>query len=195
MGSSFKQFTPSKTKAFIKRLCAIDGICHLNEATTKILGQNLPFAQGWMRVDCENYEQIPHQKKIFLVNDTTIIPLAYSPNPKENLFEKLPIEINSENLVDYLILYFLSFVQNGERLQPVFHADDIDWKDDLTPMLRKSLDSDFSKYPIITLKDKNFKIIFPALFQKALMELTCEITIKGAVTITHRKILIEDLPV
>lgn len=192
---SFKEFSPSKTKSFIQRLDK-EKVSHtFKPNTTKVLGQNLSFADEWMRVECEDFSEMPHQKSIYLVNDKKIIPVSYTPSPLENLFGAVDLTLTDSNIVDYLSLYFLAFVQNGERIQPVFHADDIQWQDDLSPMLRKSLELDFSKYPRIQKNENNFTVEFLCVFHQSIMAITCEIQADGVVEMIDRAVITDDLPI
>lgn len=207
MSAVFKEFTPAKTANFLKRLDGLRGggkntcdlssgfIRHFDARATKILGQNLSFADGWMRVDCEDYTAMPHRKQIFLANDKNILPFIYSPDPLGDLLAPLDIDINEKTVMDYLIVYFLAFVKNGEKIIPVFHADDIQWQDDLTPLLRKSLEKDFARYPQIKNDGENILATFSCLFQTSLLEITCLVLRDGRVEIKNRIVQLDDLPV
>jgi hypothetical protein len=193
--ASFKEFTPSKTISFLKRLDKHNVPHSFNPKATKVLGQNISFADGWMRIDCEDFSEMPHQKSIYLANDMTIIPLSYTPTPLDNVFKTMPVAVNDNNVIDYLSLYFLAFVQNGERLKPVFHTDDIQWQDDLSPMLRKSLELDFSKYPRIQNINNNYMVELLCVFRQSIMAISCEVHADGHVDVVDRIVITDDLPI
>lgn len=192
---SYKQFTPTKTASFIDKLNKAQKVHGLNKNTTKILGQNLSFAPGWVRVECEDYSEMPHIKQSYLTDDTTIVPFVYGPDPRHDIFKDVSLDITADNVIEYLTIYFGAFLQNGERIIPVFHADDISWQEDLTPMLKKSLETDFAKYPqIISIEDR-LRVKFLCVFHQAIMQITCFVDAHGLVEMTDRAVLTDDLPI
>lgn len=193
--ASFKEFSPTKTTSFLKRLDKEKVQHGFKPATTKVLGQNLSFASGWMRVECEDFSEMPHQKQIFLVHDDTIRLLTFTPNPLSSAFHDMGITIDETNVIAYLTLYFLAFVQNGERLKPAFHVDDIKWQDDLSPMLRKSLELDFAKYPRIHKNENNLDVEFLCVFRQSIIAITVKVQPNGAIDVIDRAVITDDLPI
>ena len=195
MALSYKQFTPTKTSGFIDKLNKAQKVHGLNKKTTKILGQNLSFAPGWMRVECEDYAEMPHIKQSYLANEVNIVPFVYGPDPRNDMCKDMTLDIHAENIMDYLTLYFTAYLQNGERITPVFHTDDIDWQDDIPPMLKKSLEGDFAKYPQIVTLDGRLRVKFLCVFHQSIMQITCFVDDHGLVEMTDRVVLTDDLPI
>lgn len=191
----YKELPPREARTFIESLNDNQLNPGLNPETTKVLSQTLSFAQSWKRMECEDYSEIPHIKRKFLSNDNTIMPLLYGPEPQKDVLSILPLNLTAENVIDYLTLYFSLLLQNGERILPVYHSDDIEWQDDLPPMLKKSLDKDLSKYPVVVETNDGYEINLLCLFRQSLLKMTCLVMQDGSVEIKNHTVHTEDLPV
>jgi len=191
----FHQLNPAKTKDFIKRIIGIDSDCNFCDATIKILARDLSFAPGWARYDCEDYSDIPHYKRIFIANDNEVRPVIYTTDPVKTVFDNIMLSINETTINDYLHFYLMALNTGGENLQPIVSVDDMAWREDLSPIARKSLDSELSSYPVITKKTSGLEVDLAVIFRQSLMIVTCHVNKKGQVKFIDRSVIIEDLPI
>lgn len=192
---AYKELSPRDVKKFITDLEKNNINRGLNPSTTKVLSQRLSFAEDWQRMDCEDYAETPHLKCQYLSNGTIILPFAFGPEPHKGILNDISLSLHSDNVVDYVTLYFSLFYKNGEKIVPVFHSDDIDWQDDLSPMVKKALDKEFSKFPIINEDHNEITVEFLAIFRQSIIKLDCIIHNKGEISIQNRSMIADDLPI
>lgn len=192
---AFKELSPRDVKKFISDLDKNNMNRGLNASTTKVLSQKLSFAEDWQRMDCEDYSETPHVKCQYLSNGTIILPFAFGPEPHSGILNHISLSLHSDNIIDYVTLYFSLFYKNGEKIVPVFHSDDIDWQEDLSPMIKKALDIEFSKYPVIDETNDKISVEFLALFRQSIMKLDCTVEKNGEVCIQNRSMIADDLPI
>jgi hypothetical protein len=191
---AYKELSARDVKKFITQLDKNNMNNGLNPDTTKVLSQMLSFSEKWSRLDCEDYSETPHIKRQYLSDGSVIVPFAYGPEPLKTVLNNVSLSLNQSNIVDYLTLYLTVFQKNGEKLTPVFHSDDIEWQDDLSPMLKKSLDIEFSKYP--TVKENNmFSVEILCIFRQSIMNVECDIDQNGKVSIMGRSVIADNLPI
>lgn len=194
MSASFKSLTPAKAKTFLKLLSEKEEN-HPFAETSKFLIQELGFTDGWARIDAEDYKEAPFVKRGYFLKDDNVRPFHYSNVPLNDNFADMNIAIDDANVIDYLKLYCDLWVSNGETLKPVFDFDDIPWQDEISPMMRKSLDRDLHDYPKLGALDDGYLVKMLCLFRQSLMAVTFEVTPLGIVSIKDRTVLIEDLPI
>ena len=194
MTLSFKELTPPKAASFITILDESD-INHRFSSKSKILMRDLSFAPEWARIDAEDYTESPFVKQSFFLKDKTVHPFVYSETPFQDNFKTIDIIITDKTVVEYLIHYCHLWIMGGEILKPALSFDDVLWQEDATPMVRKSLDKDFQKYPQIAQSKDSFDVTMICVFRQSLIEITFNVKTDGGVTISNRTILIEDLPV
>ena len=73
--------------------------------------------------------------------------------------------------------------------------DDVLWQEDVTPMVRKSLETDFQKYPQIVEYKDSYDVTLMCVFRQSIIQVVFHVSTRGDVTIANRTILIEDLAV
>lgn len=191
----YLQLTPAKTKSFLRRLNAANPDYGFEENTVKILKQNLSFAPGWVRYDCEDQSEMPHRHYIFVADDEDIKPVVYTSQPIEDLWDTNDLVINENTVFPFLNFYLMTLNTGGETLRPMTSVDDVSWRDDLAPTARKSLDKELMAYPVISKEKDNYIVKTAAVFRHSLMEVTFEVTSEGKITIKDKKVIIEDLPI
>lgn len=195
MNTAFTQLTPAKTKAFLKRLEKADPGHNLCEDQILLLCRDLPFAPGWQRIDCEDHSDIPHRKRIFLAEADRLVPLVYTSDPLRDVFAALPLALDRDTVMDYLTLYMTALTVGGDKLRVITSVDDVAWREDLSPMVRKSLDRDLAAYPLVDEKTDGYGVKFAAAFRQAFMIVTCSVSRQGLVTISDRAVIADDLTV
>lgn len=194
-GIVFHQLNPAKTKSFVKRVNKMNPDYRFQEKTVKILAHNLPFAPGWSRYDCEDYSTMPHQKHVFIANDDDIKAVSYTSDPVANVFGQVDLAIDETTIGDYLHFYLMALNTGGENLRPLLSVDDVAWREDLSPMARKSLDKELLSYPVIKKTISGFEVSMAVVFRQSLMVVTCSVTKDGKVNFIDRAVIIEDLPI
>jgi hypothetical protein len=170
--------------------------CIFNKNYTKILVQDLPFTDNWQRLVFEDVSTKPHVKKDYLYDGTSLIACVYSDDPYENNnISKMNITMTKQNAMFYLKFFCDYWVQGQDRIIPVTYMDEIDWQDDISPMMKQSLNDEIRRYPIIEQNNNNFNISVICVFRQSLMIITFNIEKSGVISITDRKSHIEDLPI
>ena len=197
MSSAFKVLSDSKRKNFLKNLDKAQPNHGFEINHVKVMEQDISFAKNIRCVECEDYSSVPHRFQTYLIgSNDDIQPVLHGDNPyTDNHFDKMGIVINQDNVADYLSFYYRFFVKGSDYLKPVTHCDDIDWNDDITPMVQQSLEKDLSNYPKISSKNDGFNVKMACIFQQSIMIVTFFVSEHGIVTIEDRQCLAEDLPI
>jgi hypothetical protein len=196
MSQSFKPLTESRAKTFLKKLDE-NNIHHGFSVKSRFLIQDLKFAQGLSRVDAEDYTETPFTKKSFFYDSTkgNVFPFSYTNTPLQDNFSTIDLEINENTVLSYLLIYTSLLIQNGNRIKAILNYDEIPWQEDVSPMIRKSLDSDFQTYPKISKTHGGFLVTAICIFQQSLMITSFLVNTNGDVKIQDGSVLIEDLPI
>jgi hypothetical protein len=144
-----------------------------------MLSMELSFLPEVVEIICEDFSSTPFKKQIFLFNQSLITPLIYSENPiKDNDIDTKKLIIDEQTCDEYLHFYLKCLILGGERIQPIRHADDIEWQDEISPLTRQSLEKDLRLYPKMKKNEKNMIIVKPCVFQQSIMIITLENAIK-----------------
>ncbi|PCH99787.1 MAG: hypothetical protein COB76_04890 [Alphaproteobacteria bacterium] len=194
MNTSFKELNPAKSKSFLKKL-ETNSIPHHFKEKSKFLMQDLSFSDEWVRIDAEDYSETPFIKKSFFLKENVIKPFQFTDHPLNDNLKDISPKICEKTVIDYLLLYCHLWIQNGEVIKPALNFEDIPWQDDVSPMIKKSLDQDFGAYPKISKNNNALMVTIICLFKQSLMTVTFDVEENGGVTVTDRVVLIEDLPI
>ena len=196
MSQIFHPLSPAKTQSLLKKIEKINANHGLHPNHVKIMAQKLSFAPSWQFIICEDFSSVPFQTKRYLTDDAKIYPIQYSNNPyQDNHFNELNLIINADTVALYVAFYYELYLSGSDRLKPVFHTDDIEWQEDLPPMIRQSLEKDFTYYPKIKTTSDGFLVIMPCIFRQSVMCVTFFVSDTGLIEIQDRTSLVDDLPI
>lgn len=135
-------------------------------------------------------------RKRFVVhkyNDITV--LDYTNTPIYELNHKAPLVLSEDNVVSY-IQFFFSFVRGKHGVfQMIDGVDDIQWREDPAPNMRKSLSETIQPMALKSLdSDGSYKVSANMIFKNALFSCVVTVTKQGLVTLSDEKVLVQDLP-
>ncbi len=196
MSQIYKELSPAKTKSAVEKLNKISSGDDLNPNHVKIMAQDLSFTNGWQRLMAEDYSSTPYKQKIFLKNNNKYFTVKYSPTPfQDNHIRDMDLDLTEGTVIAYMMFYYDYYINGADRLKPIFHYDDIDWQDDLPPMTRKSIETDFANYPTIANEKNGHTIKMPCVFRQTIMIVTFFVSRDGMIEIKDRQSLIDDLPI
>jgi len=196
MSLLYSKLPKEKINFYLSKITKANKNHGFNPDHVTMLSMELSFLPEVVEIICEDFSSTPFKKQIFLFNQSLITPLIYSENPiKDNDIDIKKLIINEQTCDDYLHFYLKCLILGGERIQPIRHADDIEWQDEISPLTRQSLEKDLRLYPKMKKNEKNMIIVKPCVFQQSIMIITFEIKQNGEVEVKDRYCLIEDLPI
>lgn len=195
MPLTFKLLTDSQKKSFLKILNDINPTHGLEEKHVQIMSRKLSFAPDWVYYECEDYSSVPNKFQFYLKHKKNIKLLKFTEDPvKNNHISSMTLNLNDQTIVDYLKFYYKFFTKGAYKLKIITQSDDIDWQDDLTPMVRQSLDKDLFQYPNIMSDKKGLSVKIPCVFQFSIIIISFFITYDGFIEIQDKQSLMDDLP-
>ncbi len=165
---------------------------------TTILAINVPFYPQYRFLNIADHATNPPLERfVFQKNNTqdfTIIDWTYKTIYELN--KNAPISLNDENVKEY-VRFFFSYVKGRHGSFVICESlDNIKWKDDPTPDIRKKV-NDIIKPLEIKEKRKNGLYVIEAfmMLKDALFKSDIFVEPNGNVVMSDHEILLEELPV
>ncbi len=166
---------------------------------TTIMAANVGFYRGYKLLEISNDAVMPSIKRYIIYSPQYWRLLDYTNQTIYDLNEKIPLELDTPNIGDY-IRFFFHFVKGRHgHFHIVESVDDVRWKEDPPPQARKAVGSMIEP---ITLKmigkgseEGIFFCVVHVMFKNALFKMDVNVDPKGFVTITNEELLIDDMPI
>lgn len=163
---------------------------------TTMLAQNISFYPGYRFLDIADYSVSPEKRRFVVYKDNDIVVLNWSNEPIYSLNLRVPIQLDKNNIADYIRFFFTYVRGKHGRFIISESVDDIHWKEDPPPAARKAIGK--MLLPLgLTEQDESgiFKTKATMMFRDSLFRADLEIKPNGLVIISNEELLVEDMPV
>lgn len=164
---------------------------------TSVMIHDLSFYKGYFLAELARHDMNPPMVRaavcdkagnIFVLNWTNEVIFA--------LNKKVPIELNDNNIIDYIRFFFAYVKGSHGRFVIVESVDDIDWREEPAPAGRKALAKMIEP---ITLKSREpdgtliFKVCI--VFKDSLFGAQVHVKPDGHISMKDEELIVEDIPV
>ncbi len=167
-----------------------------NKDNAVILAQDFSFYPGYRFLDVANFENVPPQHRYVLYKSDDIIVLDWTNEPIYVLNDKLPIELNDNNIIDYARFFFAYIRGKQGRFVIVENVDDINWREEPPVAARKAIGSMLEPMHIFNKeKDGTYHLDICLIFKDSLFKSKVEIKVNGLVTLYDEELVVEDMPI
>lgn len=164
---------------------------------TTILAWDIPFYAGYRLLDISDHSSMPVLKRFVLYapNEQTVID--WQNETIYALNQKLPIQLDESNIIDYVIFFFTYVRGKHGRFLIVENIDDIAWKDEPPPNARKAISKMIKAVQLSDDKPEKgtFKLSACMMFKDSLFQSEIIVQSDGHVSMNSEELLIEDMPV
>ncbi|MAI61181.1 MAG: hypothetical protein CBB87_01680 [Micavibrio sp. TMED27] len=161
-----------------------------------ILAQNISFYPGYRLLEIADHTVMPSVKRYAVYSDDEFFIINFSNEPIYKFNVDLPINLNKENVSDYVRFFFTYVKGKHGRFILTENVDDIPWKEDPPPSARKALGDLIIP---ITIEDHDeegsFFIRCCMCFKDSLFKTRVKIQKNGLVSMSEEELLVEDMPV
>ncbi|HRK97545.1 MAG: hypothetical protein KDJ26_06495 [Alphaproteobacteria bacterium] len=175
---------------------SFDGVS-FNPENTVIMSRDLPFYSDYRFYDIADHTHMPPSRRFLLMKDQDIVVMDFTNTPIYSLNSKVPIQIDRENVKDY-VRFFFTFVRGRHgRFIIVETVDDIAWREEPPPAARKSI-AKLIKPIAFHASDKGDGSYFmqaQMMFRDSLFQADVLVNSDGLVQLSNESLLIEDMPV
>lgn len=163
---------------------------------TTIMAVNMPFYPGFRFLDIADHSVSPAQQRFVIYSADKVVILDFTNEPIYKLNKDLPVQLNADNIFDYVRFFFTYVKGRHGRFLISETVDDINWKEEPPPASRKG----FGKFLIpVTLKstmeDGSYYMEATMIFKDSLFKSDIYVSPEGAVTLKDEELLIENIPV
>lgn len=174
---------------------AIDGSPYIAEQTT-ILSMNLSFYPNCRFLEISDHTTLPARKTSLILRDAGVVVLDWTNGPIYKLNENVPIQLNENNVIEY-VRFFFAFVRGRHgRFLIIETVDDIAWKDEPPPNARKAIGGLIEPISISKIDDEGtFHLSVRMMFKDSLMKAKLRVTSNGIITMDEEELVVEDIPV
>lgn len=163
---------------------------------TTILAQSLSFYPGYRMLDIADHAAMPPLRRFTLYSAEDCVILNFSNEPIYELNLKLPINLNADNVSDYVRFFFTYVRGRHGRFIITENVDDIAWKEDPPPSARKAIGQ--MLVPVTLEKtdsEGNFILMATMVFKDNLFKSKIKIDPKGFASLSDEELLVEDIPI
>ncbi len=162
---------------------------------TTILAQDIPFYKGYRLLDIADYAQNPPLRRFVVASKKDEIILNFTNVPIYGLNNDVPITLNKDNVSDY-VRFFFNYVRGRHgRFIITEGIDDIQWREDPAPSIRKAVGS---KLELLELQDENddqYSLSATMMFKDSLFKAKINVSKDGLVSLSDEVLLEENIPV
>ncbi len=164
--------------------------------TVTVIGHELSFYPGYHYYEIADYEAVPHKRKHIVYKPDDVIALDFTNKPIYALNEKVPLNLTTNNVADYLRFFFKYVRGPHGRFNIVESVDEISWNDEPPPAARKAVGNLLTP---VTLNGRNadnaYHLSVCFVHKSTLYKANIFIEENGNVLLNDEEVLIEDLPV
>lgn len=163
---------------------------------TTIMAQDIPFYPGYRFLDIADYTVMPERRRYAVYGKDKFIVLNFSNEPIYAFNKELPIELNEDNIADYVRFFFTYVRGRHGRFLISENVDDINWKEEPPPAARKAIGKMVKPITLIKVDDQGiYHLQACMMFKDSLFKSHVEVQPNGRITLKDEELLIEDMPV
>lgn len=162
---------------------------------TMVFSRALSFLPAWTLVEASDYTSVPEKRAVGLDDGESVTIISYNQNFISDFMAAQKAVITTETVSDYTRFWLQYARLNQERMVLVDDADDIPWREDVTPQARKSLSRSITPLTYLSHEGHVFMLKGCLFFKDSLFECMIEVTSKGRVTLPHQTLIAESLMV
>lgn len=163
---------------------------------TVIMAWDMDFYPGYRLLEIADHSSTPVLKRFVVYSADYQVVLDWKNETIYALNQKLPIQLNDQNVVDYAIFFFTYVRGKHGRFLIVENVDDIQWKDEPPPNARKAISKMIEAVQVIgNGDDGEVKLSACMMFKDSLFKSEILVKPDGHVVMDNEKLLIEDIPV
>lgn len=161
-----------------------------------LLGQNIPFYQGYKYLDITDHDSVPHRQRIVVYKPGSVIIMNWTNEPIYELNRVAPLALNDKNVGAYAKFFFAHVRGRHGRFLLIDSVDDIRWREEPPPVVRKAVANMIQPISIISRADDGSYILQSCMvFKDALFRAKVNVSADGMVNLSDEELLIEDMPI
>jgi hypothetical protein len=193
--NAYEKIEPVKAKKIIERINKAWVGSSFEPSKTVVHARRLSFLKNWTLVEAEDGVSIPEKKAVVLDDGQNTVPMQYDTDFIVNFLKKQNVILNQKQAQDYLHFWF-EYVRSGaERFLLIEGIDDIPWREEVSPQVRKSLARTIIPVTFLNETLQGFVFKVTVLFRDTLVECLAEIDFTGDVRLQKQSIIVENLTV
>jgi len=180
-------------------ITAVNSVLHtapFDPATATVLTHPVSFYPGYTYADITHHGTMPplNTRVIFKGNDITLLNTTNA--PIFGLNKKAPIQLNDQNVTDYVRFFFSHVRGEHGRFLMIDTVDDIDWKEEPPPSARKAIGKMLTGLQVTGRSPEgDFILSANMIFKNTLFGARIHVRPDGDVTMSDEELLVEDMPV
>ena len=168
--------------------------------TSFIYTQDLSFYPGYQLLDINSHDGDPVQR-IFVIygDDDNFEVLDWSNAPIYRLNDAVPVQLDTENIHDYVRMFFALVKGRRGRFHIIEGVEDLEWKDDPPPSARKAIGNMLMPLKLVPISagddDGVFHLRGVFNHRDMLFQSDVHVNSSGRVRMDNEEILVENLPI
>ena len=168
---------------------------------TTIMAIDVPFYPGYRFLEISDTSLTPARKRFVIIKSkqaniiSDVVVLDWTNEPIYILNQKAPIQLNADNIAEYVRFFFTYVRGKHGRFIVTENVDDINWKEDPPPQARKAIAKMLVPVELKEEKDGNLHLEATMMFRDSLFKADVEVQPNGLVSLSNEKLLVEDMPV
>ena len=197
---NYRQLNKRETASVLKAVNRYIELEGFDAGTSYIYTQDLSFYPGYQLLDINTQDSDPVQR-IFVIykDDNSFEVLDWSNAPIYRLNDKVPIELDNQNIHDYVRMFFAVVKGRKGRFHIIESVEDLDWKDDPPPSARKAIGNMLMPLRLVAAsagdEDSAFHLRAVFNYRDMLFESDIYVSAYGRVRMDNEEILVENLPI
>ncbi len=164
--------------------------------TVVVMAYDPPFYPGCRFVDLAEYNSVPPLKRFLVINDKEAVILNWTNEPIYELNAKVPVNLDLQNVTDYLRFFFTFVKGRHGRFLITETVADINWREEPPPAARKAIGKMLMPLDPVPREDgEGFMVTSCMMFKDSLFKCDVNVQKDGTVNIENEELLIEEMPV
>lgn len=163
---------------------------------TTILAQNIPFYPGFRLLDIADHSQQPPRRRFAVYSLSRHFIINFSNEPIYAFNRDLPIQLDENNVGDY-VRFFFNYVRGKHgRFIIVESVDDINWKNDPPLAARRAIGRMIAPVTLEKTDEKGHHHLRACMiFKDSLFKSAVRVEPNGLISLSDEELLVEDIPV
>jgi hypothetical protein len=165
--------------------------------TVTILSMPLSFYPGCLLLDIADYTGMPARRVFAVYREGDIVQiLDWTNDPIYRLNVSAPLKTDDKTLYDY-VRFFFAFVRGRHgRFHVVETIDDIAWREEPSPVVRKTLGGLIEPLKLIGTENDGSPVLNARLlFRDSLFKARIHVGPNGQISLKDEELVVEDIPV
>ena len=161
-----------------------------------VLSGEIPFYPGCRFFEVADHTVMPSRKVFMIQTPAGCRPLDWASSSIYALNKSVPIHLDEKNAIEYARFFFTFTRGRHGRFQIVETVDDIMWKDEPTPSVRKTMSGLIDPLRIVAMEDDGSYVLDTRMvFRSSLFRSRVTIAPDGGISMSDEELVIEDMPV